>query len=90
MNIAVVIPTYNEKETLPSLLENMFEKIKPVVDELHVVIVDDSSPDGTADIARNLAEKFEKISVIQRPSKTGLGAAYKHGFKHVLDNLHSD
>lgn len=90
MKIAVVIPTYNEKDTLPSLIENLFEKIKPVVDELHLVIVDDSSPDGTADLARNIAEKFEKITVIQRPTKAGLGAAYKHGFNHVLDNLESN
>ncbi len=90
MKIAVVIPTYNEKHTLPSLIESLFEKIKPVVEDLHVVVVDDSSPDGTADLARNLAAKFQKITVIQRPSKTGLGAAYKHGFKHVLQNLDSN
>ena len=90
MKIAVVIPTYNEKHTLPSLIESLFEKIKPVVEDLHIIVVDDSSPDGTADLARNLAEKFQKITVIQRPSKTGLGAAYKHGFKHVLQNLDSN
>ena len=61
MNLAVVIPTYNEKETLPSLIEDLFEKIKPLVDELHVVIVDDSSPDGTADIARNIGTKFNIV-----------------------------
>ena len=62
MNVAIVIPTYNEKETLPTLTEKLFGEIGPLVDELHVVIVDDSSPDGTADIARNLGEKFQKIS----------------------------
>ena len=80
MNVAVVIPTYNEKESLSSLIENLFEKVKDVVDELHVVIVDDSSPDGTSDIARKLGERFKNISVIQRPSKMGLGTAYKDGF----------
>ena len=90
MNIAIVIPTYNEKETLPSLIEKIFDKIRPLVEELHVVIVDDSSPDGTADIARNLGEKFQKISVIQRPKKMGLGAAYKDGFTHVLQKLESN
>ena len=75
MNIAVVIPTYNEKETLPSLIEKLFGEIRPLVDEMHAIIIDDSSPDGTADIARNLGEKFQKISVIQRPTKMGLGAA---------------
>ena len=90
MNIAIVIPTYNEKETLPSLIEKIFDKIRPLVEELHVVIVDDSSPDGTADIARNLGEKFQKISVIQRPTKMGLGAAYKDGFTYVLQKLESN
>ena len=90
MNLAVVIPTYNEKETLPSLIEDLFEKIKPLVDELHVVIVDDSSPDGTADIARNISTKFNSVSVIQRPTKSGLGGAYKDGFNHVLQKLKSD
>ena len=90
MNVAVVIPTYNEKETLPSLIEKLFENLKLIVDELHIVIVDDSSPDGTADMARSLGEKFQKISVIQKPGKMGLGAAYKDGFNHVLQNLDSD
>jgi len=90
VNIAIVIPTYNEKETLPSLIEKIFDKIRPLVEELHVIIVDDSSPDGTADIARNLGEKFQKISVIQRPKKMGLGAAYKDGFTYVLQKLESD
>ena len=90
MNIAIVIPTYNEKETLPSLIEKIFDKIRPLIEELHVIIVDDSSPDGTADIARNLGDKFQKISVIQRPKKMGLGAAYKDGFTHVLQKLESN
>ena len=60
MNVAIVIPTYNEKETLPTLTEKLFGEIGPLVDELHVGIVDDSSPDGTAD-----------ISIIQRPKKNG-------------------
>jgi len=90
VNIAIVIPTYNEKETLPSLIEKIFDKIRPLVEELDVIIVDDSSPDGTADIARNLGEKFQKISVIQRPKKMGLGAAYKDGFTHVLQKLESN
>ena len=62
MKIAVVIPTYNEKETLPSLVEKLFNEIRPLIEELHIIIIDDSSPDGTADIAHNLGEKFQKIS----------------------------
>ena len=78
------------KRRLCLVLEKIFDKIRPLVEELHVIIVDDSSPDGTADIARNLGEKFQKISVIQRPTKMGLGAAYKDGFTHVLQKLESN
>tara|TARA_Y100000590_G_scaffold199279_1_gene226316 strand:- start:90 stop:803 length:714 start_codon:yes stop_codon:yes gene_type:complete len=90
MKLAIVIPTYNEAETISSLIEELFVKIKQLVEKLDILIIDDSSPDGTADIARELGEKFEKITVIQRPKKMGLGAAYKDGFKHVLEKLDSE
>ena len=90
MKLAVVIPTYNEKETIQSLIEKLFSEIKPIVDELHVVIIDDSSPDGTANIVTDLSDKFQKISLIQRPTKLGLGSAYKDGFNHVLEKIDSD
>tara|TARA_Y100000590_G_scaffold87774_1_gene98422 strand:- start:37 stop:750 length:714 start_codon:yes stop_codon:yes gene_type:complete len=90
VKLAVVIPTYNEKETIQSLIEKLFSEIKPIVDELHVVIIDDSSPDGTANIVTDLSDKFQKISLIQRPTKLGLGAAYKDGFNHVLEKIDSD
>jgi len=90
MKLAIVIPTYNEAETIPSLIKELFEKIKQLVERLDILIIDDSSPDGTADIARELGEKYEKITVIQRPKKMGLGAAYKEGFRHVLEKLDSE
>jgi len=90
VKLAVVIPTYNEKETIQILIEKLFSEIKPIVDELHVVIIDDSSPDGTANIVTDLSDKFQKISLIQRPTKMGLGAAYKDGFNHVLEKIDSD
>ncbi|MBT4675195.1 MAG: glycosyltransferase, partial [Thaumarchaeota archaeon] len=90
MKLAIVIPTYNEAETIPSLINELFEKIKQLVEKLDILIIDDSSPDGTADIARQLGEKYEKITVIQRPKKMGLGAAYKEGFRHILEKLDSE
>ena len=90
MKLAIVIPTYNEAETIPSLIKELFEKIKQLVDKLDILIVDDSSPDGTADIVRELGNKYEKITVIQRPKKMGLGAAYKEGFRYVLSKLDSE
>ena len=90
MKLAIVIPTYNEGKTLPSLIDRLVEQVKHVVDEFNIIIVDDSSPDGTADIARNLAKKIREIIVIQRPKKLGLGAAYKNGFSYVLEKLGSE
>jgi len=90
MKLAIVIPTYNEAETIPSLIKELFEKIKHLVEKLDVLIIDDSSPDGTADIVRKLGEKYEKITVVQRPKKMGLGAAYKEGFRHVLEKFDSE
>jgi len=90
MKLAIVIPTYNEAETIPSLIKELFEKIKHLVEKLDVLIIDDSSPDGTADIVRGLGEKYEKITVVQRPKKMGLGAAYKEGFRHVLEKFDSE
>ncbi|MDC0241512.1 polyprenol monophosphomannose synthase [Candidatus Nitrosopelagicus sp.] len=90
MKLAIVIPTYNEAETIPSLINELFEKIKQFVERLDILIIDDSSPDGTADIVRELGTKYEKITVIQRPKKMGLGAAYKEGFRHVLEKLDSE
>ena len=48
MKLAIVIPTYNEAETIPSLIKELFEKIKQLVEKLDVLIIDDSSPDGTS------------------------------------------
>ena len=90
MKLAIVIPTYNEAETISNLIKELFEKIKQLVEKLDILIIDDSSPDGTADIVRGLGEKYEKITVIQRPKKMGLGAAYKEGFRHILEKLDSE
>ena len=90
MKLAIVIPTYNEAETIPSLIKELFEKIKHLVEKLDVLIIDDSSPDGTADIVRELGEKYEKITVVQRPKKMGLGAAYKEGFRYILEKFDSE
>ena len=54
------------------------------------MIIDDSSPDGTADIVRELVGEYEKITIIQRAKKLGLGAAYKEGFRYVLEKLDSE
>ncbi|MBA3441820.1 MAG: polyprenol monophosphomannose synthase [Pyrinomonadaceae bacterium] len=81
MQAVVVIPTYNERENLEPLVEKLWHHAS----ELHVLIVDDNSPDGTGRIADELSRKNPgKLFVLHRQNKDGLGRAYVEGFKHAL------
>jgi dolichol-phosphate mannosyltransferase len=80
--LTIVIPTYNEAENLPRLIEALFELPLP---DLKLLIVDDNSPDGTGAIAEELGNKFPgRISVHHRSGKLGLGSAYTAGFRIAL------
>lgn len=74
----VIIPTYNEIENLESIVRRVLDAAPAV----HVLIVDDGSPDGTGELADRLASADERIAVIHRTEKNGLGAAYLAGFAH--------
>ncbi len=77
----VIIPTYNEKENV----ERMTRKVMSLDKDFHVLYVDDSSPDGTGDIIKNLQNEFpDRIHLETRTGKLGLGTAYIHGFKWSL------
>ena len=82
----VIIPTYNEKENIEKLIRTIFSLNKL----FHILIVDDGSPDGTADIVKDLQSKFQDSLFIQeRTGKLGLGTAYIHGFKWALERNYS-
>lgn len=86
MNALVVIPTYNEADNLEPLVSAITSQ--PPMD-LHVLIVDDNSPDGSGDIADRLAQSpalAGRIHVLHRPGKSGLGRAYRAGFAWALDH----
>jgi len=78
----IIIPTYNELENLPKLLPQVLSKDN-IID---VLIVDDNSPDGTADWVNKEAENDSRIKLIKRERKMGLGTAYIAGFKYALEN----
>lgn len=78
----VIIPTYNEIESLSALVGRVRQTI-PAAD---VIIVDDSSPDGTGELADQLALDDDDVEVIHRSVKNGLGRAYLEGFRHGLEN----
>lgn len=77
----VLIPTYNEKENIEKIIRKVFSL--PQV--FHILVIDDSSPDGTAQIVRQLQQEFEgQLFLEERKGKQGLGTAYIHGFKWAL------
>jgi dolichol-phosphate mannosyltransferase len=82
MKILVIIPTYDELDNLPKLLPEVLSKN----DDIHILIVDDNSPDGTASFVENEMNKNERLHLIKRLSKQGLGTAYIAGFKFAIQN----
>ncbi|MEE8132662.1 MAG: polyprenol monophosphomannose synthase [Nitrososphaerales archaeon] len=85
-----MIPTYNEIKNLPILMESLELTLKDINMKSLVIIVDDVSPDGTGEIAEELAVKHGNIVVLHRSGKMGLGSAYKDGFVYALDRFHAD
>ena len=76
----VVIPTYNERENIPLLLPRVLE-----YPELSVLVVDDGSPDGTGDLVAATLESNERVHLLRRAGKQGLGTAYVAGFRYALE-----
>jgi len=77
----VIIPTYNEKENIERIIRKVFSLSK----DFHILIVEDNSPDGTADIVKSLMKEFPDLLFIEeRKGKLGLGTAYIHGFRWAL------
>ncbi len=80
--VKIVLPTYNEAENLPLMVDALFSL---PVENLSILVVDDNSPDGTGQIADDLAKQHPgRVSVLHRKVKEGLGAAYIAGFKEAL------
>jgi dolichol-phosphate mannosyltransferase len=76
----IIIPTYNERDNLPRLIEAIFATIADV----HILVVDDNSPDGTGGLADEIATRDPRVHVMHRAGKLGLGTAYIAGFKWAL------
>jgi dolichol-phosphate mannosyltransferase len=82
MEKLIIIPTYNESENVDPLLERLLA----LPFDLHVLVVDDGSPDGTGDLVRAWREKNARVHLLQRPGKMGLGSAYRDGFRYALEH----
>jgi len=85
---SVLLPTYNEKENLPVIVYLIFEMAQKHNYDFEIIIIDDNSPDGTAEIAENLKKVYpDKIYLHRRPGKLGLGTAYIDGLKFAKGNF---
>jgi dolichol-phosphate mannosyltransferase len=81
----VIIPTYKEKENIEAIIKAISSLSIP----FDILIIDDNSPDGTADIVKNLQPSMPNLHIIERPGKLGLGTAYISGFKWALEKDYS-
>lgn len=79
--VLIITPTYNERENLPTFVAQVFA----VAPEAHILVIDDNSPDGTGPLADEIARTDERVRVMHRPGKMGLGSAYLAGFRRALD-----
>jgi len=82
--VLIIIPTYNECENIPLIIP----AIRKVLPHVHILIVDDSSPDGTGHIVETIAQETKNIFLLTRPKKEGLGRAYVSGFSWALERTY--
>lgn len=91
MKIVVILPTYNERvnmeKMIPALEQDVFPKIKN--HEMHILVADDKSPDGTAETVHEFAKHYHNIHLLEG-NKEGLGAAYARAMRHAMEHLHAD
>ena len=80
MKNVIVLPTYNERGNIGNIVPMIFS----IVPDIHILVADDNSPDGTADEVKSLQKKYPNLSLISRPEKNGLGRAYINAFASVL------
>jgi len=84
MESVIVLPTYNERENIPAVLDKLTKY------DIKILVVDDNSPDGTGRFVKEYREKNPKVFLLERERKEGLGKAYIAGFKYALEKLDAD
>jgi dolichol-phosphate mannosyltransferase len=80
-HIWVVVPTYNEKENIESIVSSI---VSIGLESVNILFVDDSSPDGTSEKVRSIMQRESRVHLLVRPKKLGIGSAYKEGFRYAL------
>ncbi|HEY4503871.1 MAG TPA: polyprenol monophosphomannose synthase [Candidatus Paceibacterota bacterium] len=82
MKSLIIIPTYNERNNIKALIPQIFS----IIPDIWITVVDDNSPDGTADEVRNIMRKYDHLNLILREKREGLGKAYMSAFKSTLED----
>ncbi len=91
MKIVVIIPTYNECESIASLIEALELEFKSILKHfMYILIVDGNSPDGTAEAVREKIKKYSNIELLIESEKRGLGVAYINGMNYAISNMKAD
>jgi dolichol-phosphate mannosyltransferase len=80
--VLIIIPTYNEIENISKMIKYIRENYP----DIYILVVDDNSPDGTGDYVENITKTDDKVKLIRRSGKLGLGTAYVKGFKYAIEN----
>ena len=83
MKTVIVIPTYNERNNIEALIPEVLQ----LMPHIHIMVVDDNSPDGTADVVRRIAASNKQVSLLWREKKEGLGKAYLHAFEELSQDV---
>jgi len=89
--VVVIIPTYNERENIGRMIDVLEKEIFPKIkkNQMEILVVDDKSPDGTADVVKEKMKKYDNIT-LSLGNKEGLGAAYKRGMKYAMEKMKAD
>lgn len=87
--LSIIIPTYNERENIEPLIKEIQKTMQKTSTKYEIIIIDDNSPDGTSEIVKKMMKqsKNKTIRLYERPSKQGLGSAYKYGFKKAKGTI---
>ncbi len=89
LKTVIIIPTYNERENIVPMIHALQDQFTRIRHDMQLLVVDDNSPDGTADLVRAEQKRFPNIALLSG-SKQGLGAAYIRGMKHAVYEMHAD
>lgn len=92
MKVVIVIPTYNEKGNIEKLVHILEEEVFPKITHhsMHILVVDDTSPDGTADVVEEMTKKYKNLHLLRNGPKLGLGAAYVRGMTTAIEKLNAE